>query len=91
MVVGVTASNMRSAPGEMKFVSYEIDENQLSQALFYESIYMLVALLPALSFVAFVLSLCRFLCRFPLLHLRSNLTRRLTARRARKGPSLTVG
>jgi hypothetical protein len=41
MVVGVTASNMRSTPGEMKFVSYEIDENQLSQALFYESIYML--------------------------------------------------
>jgi hypothetical protein len=61
MVVGVTASNMRSTPGEMKFVSYEIDENQLSQALFYESIFMLVALLPALSFVAFVLSLSRFL------------------------------
>ena len=60
MVVGVTASNMRSSPGEMKFVSYEIDENQLSQALFYESIYMLVAL-PALSppspFRSFSLSL----------------------------------
>ncbi len=59
MVVGVTASNMRSSPGEMKFVSYEIDENQLSQALFYESIYMLVALSASLFRRPFVL--CRFL------------------------------
>lgn len=45
MLVGVTVSNMRSVPSEMPYVSYEIDGNQLSQALFYESIYALVRLL----------------------------------------------
>jgi hypothetical protein len=88
MIVGVTASNMRSSPGEMKFVSYEIDDNQLSQALFYESIYMLVAL-SALSlpspFRSFSLSLSFFAFVFQLL-------RPLTPfRRARKGPSLMAG
>lgn len=88
MVVGVTASNMRSTPGEMKFVSYEIDENQLSQALFYESIYMLVALLPALSLPSpFVLFHCRFLS----LPSFFNCCARLPFRRARKGPSLMAG
>jgi hypothetical protein len=42
MVVGVTVSNMRSTPGEMMTVSYKIDDDQLSQALFYESVYMVV-------------------------------------------------